>query len=83
MRIRNLRLTEHETGVNQASFGYSRAKVNMDGAAVLVPPLSHQPTRQRERQMRRFKSVHQAQRFLSLHGAVPQSVPIRTPPNKI
>src|SRR5215475_1920579 len=26
---------------------------------------SHQPTRQRERQMRRFKSVHQAQRFLS------------------
>ena len=31
---------------------------------------SHQPTRQRERQMRRFKSVPQAQRFLSLHGAV-------------
>jgi len=26
---------------------------------------SHQPTRQRERQVRRFKSVHQAQRFLS------------------
>lgn len=31
---------------------------------------SHQPTRQRERQMRRFKSAHQAQRFLSLHGVV-------------
>ena len=31
---------------------------------------SHQPTRQRERQMRRFKSVRQAQRFLSLHGVV-------------
>jgi len=31
---------------------------------------SHQPTRQRERQMRRFKSTVQAQRFLSLHGAV-------------
>src|SRR5215472_5572106 len=30
----------------------------------------HQPTRQRERQMRRFKSTVQAQRFLSLHGAV-------------
>ena len=31
---------------------------------------SHQPTRQRERQMRRFKSAHQAQQFLSLHGVV-------------
>ena len=32
--------------------------------------VSHQPTRQRERQMRRFKSVAHAQRFLSVHGAV-------------
>jgi putative transposase len=32
--------------------------------------VSHQPTRQRERQMRRFKSCRQAQRFLSLHDAV-------------
>ena len=31
---------------------------------------SHQPTRQRERQMRRFKSAGQAQRFLAMHGAV-------------
>ena len=31
---------------------------------------SHQPTRQRERQMRRFKSARHAQRFLSIHGAV-------------
>jgi putative transposase len=31
---------------------------------------SHQPTRQRERQMRRFKSAQQAQGFLSLQGAV-------------
>ena len=31
---------------------------------------SHQPTRMRERQMRRFKSPRQAQRFLSLHGVV-------------
>ena len=30
--------------------------------------LSHQPTRVRERGMRRFKSMHQAQRFLSTHG---------------
>ena len=32
--------------------------------------LSHQPTRVRERGMRRFKSTHQAQRFLSAHTAV-------------
>ena len=32
--------------------------------------LSHQPTRVRERVMRRFKSTHQAQRFLSTHAAV-------------
>jgi putative transposase len=32
--------------------------------------VSHQPTRQRERQMRRFKSVGQAQRFLTVNGAV-------------
>ena len=31
---------------------------------------SHQSTRQRERQMRRFKSARHAQRFLSLHDAV-------------
>ena len=32
--------------------------------------LSHQPTRTRERVMRRFKSTQQAQRFLSVHAAV-------------
>ncbi len=32
--------------------------------------LSHEPTRQRERQMRRFKSAGQVQRFLTVHGAV-------------
>jgi putative transposase len=32
--------------------------------------VSHQPTRQRERQMRRFKSPAQAQRFLSVHGII-------------
>ena len=32
--------------------------------------LSHQPTRVRERGMRKFKSVEQAQRFLSAHAAV-------------
>jgi putative transposase len=30
--------------------------------------VSHQPTRHRERQMLRFKSPRQAQRFLSVHG---------------
>ena len=32
--------------------------------------LSHQPTRVRERIMRRFKSMQQAQRFLTVHAAV-------------
>ena len=32
--------------------------------------ISHQPTRQRERQMRRSKSMGQVQRFLSSHGAI-------------
>lgn len=32
--------------------------------------LSHQPTRQRERKMRRFKSRRQAQQFLAFHGVV-------------
>jgi putative transposase len=32
--------------------------------------VSHQPTRLREAQMRGFKSVAQAQRFLSIHGTV-------------
>jgi putative transposase len=31
---------------------------------------SHQPTRQRERQMKRFKSARQAQRSLSAHGQI-------------
>lgn len=32
--------------------------------------VSHQPTRERERQMQRFKSAAHAQRFLSVHGLV-------------
>ena len=32
--------------------------------------LSHQPTRVRERGMRKFKSIQQAQRFLNVHSAV-------------
>ena len=32
--------------------------------------VSHQPTRQQERQMRRFTSAAHAQRFLSVHGVV-------------
>jgi putative transposase len=32
--------------------------------------VSHQPTRQREYQMHRFKSPRQAQRFLSVHGPI-------------
>ena len=32
--------------------------------------VSHQPTREQERQMRRFKSMSQAQRFLSVHRPI-------------
>jgi hypothetical protein len=32
--------------------------------------VSHEPTRQRERQMRRFQTAGQAQRFLKVYGAV-------------
>jgi putative transposase len=32
--------------------------------------VSHQPTRQRERQMRRFKSAAHLQRFASVHGVI-------------
>jgi putative transposase len=32
--------------------------------------VSHEPTRQRERQMRGFKSAGQAQRFLTVHGVI-------------
>ncbi|MEO2196438.1 MAG: IS6 family transposase [bacterium] len=32
--------------------------------------VSHQPTRERERQMRRFKSAAHTQRFLSVHGPI-------------
>jgi putative transposase len=31
---------------------------------------SHQPTRRRERQMKRFKSPRQVQRFLSIHDLI-------------
>ena len=44
----------HDTG----RYGNNRAEV------------SQQPTRKRERQMRRFKSARQAQLFLSVHGVV-------------
>ena len=32
--------------------------------------VSHQPTRRRERHMRRFKSVRHAQQFLSIHTPI-------------
>ena len=32
--------------------------------------VSHQPTRQRERRMRRFKSPAHLQRFASVHGTI-------------
>ncbi|MEO1456888.1 MAG: IS6 family transposase [Pseudomonadota bacterium] len=45
---------------------------------------SHQPTRQRERGMKRFKSRRQAQRFLSVHGGIANHfrVPARASANQ-
>lgn len=47
------------------SVGHSTQQYENNRAEV-----SHQPRRQRERQMRRFKSTPYAQRFLSVHGVV-------------
>ena len=38
--------------------------------------VSHQPTRRRERQMKRFKSAGQAQRFLSAHDQINNLFPL-------
>ena len=40
---------------------------------------SHQPTRQKERQMKKFKSPGKAQRFLSAHGPINNLFPPSTP----
>src|SRR5919206_5096980 len=39
--------------------------------------VSHQPTRHRERQMRRYKSAGQVQRFLSAHDPINNLFPFR------
>jgi putative transposase len=47
---------------------------------------SHQPTRRRERQMKRFKSARQAQRFLAAHAPINTSsisAAITSPPTNI
>ena len=38
---------------------------------------SHQPTRERERRMRHFKSIRHAQRFLSVHGSIANHFQVR------
>jgi len=43
---------------------------NTERYANNMAEVSHQPTRQRERHMRGFKSAGQAQRFLSVHGVI-------------
>ncbi|MCP1768861.1 transposase-like protein [Bradyrhizobium japonicum] len=58
------------------SYGAARAKMGFDVEHSQHKALnnraenSHQPTRRRERIMKRFKSSHQAQRFLSVHNQV-------------
>ncbi len=55
--------------VTMPSVNHTTARYENNRAEV-----SHQPTRQRERQMRRFKSAGQAQRFLSVHGVILNSL---------
>jgi putative transposase len=43
---------------------------NTERYANNLAEVSHQPTRQRERQMKGFKSAGQAQRFLSAHSVI-------------
>ena len=58
------------------SYGAARRSImpsvdhNTERYANNLAEVSHQPTRQRERQMRGFKSHGQAQRFLSVHGVI-------------
>jgi transposase-like protein len=40
---------------------------------------SHQPVRRRERKLQRFKSARSAQRFLSMHAAVYNTLQLSTP----
>ena len=49
---------------------YGELWIRMEKYANNRAELSHQPTRVRERGMRKFKSVKQAQRFLNTHAAV-------------
>jgi putative transposase len=51
--------------VTMPSVNHTTARYENNRAEV-----SHQPTRQRERQMRRFKSVGQTQRFLLVHAVI-------------
>ena len=59
-----------------ASYGVAHRELSLDVIhdksqyANNLSELSHQPTRVRERVMRRFKSLNQAQRFLESHATV-------------
>ena len=53
---------------------------NTERYANNLAEVSHQPARQREGQMRGFKSAGQAQRFLSVHGVIRNLFQPRAPP---
>ena len=61
-RLRSYGSALRELGVAQASRHRSLTNNRAEN--------SHQPLRQRERRMKRFKSCGSAQRFLSIHAAV-------------
>jgi len=75
--LRGLRYVPHLIGTDQlGSYGVARRELLpsvvhcQDRHLKNRAEVSHQPTRQRERQMRRFKSPGQAQRFLAVHGLI-------------
>jgi len=52
------------------SIEHSTVQYENNGCDQYYSGEAHQPTRQQERQMRRFKSHGQVQRFLSCHGVI-------------
>jgi putative transposase len=61
------RLKSHSAGHREVLPSAPHSAAQYENNRVEV---SHEPTRQRERQMRGFKSAGQAQRFLTVHGVV-------------
>lgn len=75
--LKRLRYVPHKLVTDQlGNYGAARRELLpdvvhcQDKRANNRAKVSHQPTRQQERQMRRFTSPEQAQQFLSVHGPI-------------